>query len=467
MNKIKYFFIYFVLISFVNQILTAPYHAGEDSKVYYIDFEQGQLKDGKHSRSIDDSINFPEANGQNKQPLIDSYGNPINDPYADSSQEKVVPDSGKKSGIFVIPGYASGILDEPIQQKPVQRSQSGFPTDQLIIPDNQKLDLNQQTNVQIPQIDLLPPSTDFSGPINSNEDNQNFNVQTQFVPPSENLPSSIPFDGPVVITDVGDFAPKPADGLLPPRDDSELENVNTKASLPLPQSTVTTIPGKYSGGFGGSPGILGGTPVKKPVSSNIIPPTTQTFVSPIASNPIQPQAPSIDFLPPQESEERIDTIIPAEQPQKIPSHTLLAPLPEIPSFQPPAGPIAPAKDDGKYKGSFGGAPGVLNQQTQTKFNNAPAPVTTAVPLPPPPPPPAPVATRIPQNINNLNGKYDGGFGGPGGVLNPSGSAPVKIPSIVKTELVAPTENRFDGTRTVPTGFGGAPGILSPFDNKKS
>ncbi len=476
------------------------------------------MKDEQRSQAV----RFPGEVERTKKELTDSYGNPIKDPFlATDSATDETSETTKKSGIFVIPGYASGLLTDPVPHKPEQRSQSGFAPDQLV-PTNDKVGVNrnQRPPIVLPSFDLIAPlPEELEAPPSSNNQNtfnptQSNNVQQNTfipIPPPSNanlIPTGFSQEGPILISEgqVGDFALKPADGLLPPKDDSELEpavlsqrtNTVTPSSIApiIPKSTVTTIPvpGKYSGGFGGSSGILGGN--RKTISSNSIPSTPQ-----IQPQVIQPQpaprpistssdnkkftlggfggspgvltAPSINFLPPPEPEQSFVPIIQPEEPLQIPSTSLLAPFP-LPENLAPVDrlqaqvpqqtlPIVPAKlptDTGKYTGSFGGSQGVLGQNrpaVNTNIIQTTRPPFTTTPL-------TVQTTTAPTETRNNVGKYTGGFGGPAGVLE-SNFKP--FPTLYTPLESKTVENSRPALSQVPGGFGGAPGVLKPFDGKRS
>lgn len=482
------------------------------------------MKDGKFSHAI----TFPDDLERTKKELTDSYGNPINDPFtAGDSATEASTLTSKKSGIFVIPGYASGLLTDPVPQKPEQRSQSGFAPDQLLPPaDKPSVDnRNQRPSVILPSFDLVAPPPEGNFPANDQQNsfipppppptpNANFfpanNQQNTFnpapSPPSFStnfIPTGISPDGPIIITEVGDFAPRPADGLLPPKDDSELEpsvlpqRPNIFATSPTfpnsPETTVTVIPGKYSGGFGGSSGVLGAT--RKPISSNSIAPPPQVLPTQQAQAPVRTSTsddtkytggfggnqgvlspPSINFLPPPVPQETFIPVAQPDEPQPIPSTSLLAPI--LPPDSVPADrsqipatsqlvPPQPTTNTGRYTGGFGGSQGVLGQNRPATSTNAIS--TTRASFTTPPAIQTTTFNPIPSRTNNNPGKYTGGFGGSSGVLQ-SNFKPTGLIPTIQTDLQAPLESRIASSpplTQVPTGFGGAPGILNPFDSKKS
>lgn len=448
------------------------------------------MRDSKFSRSLDSS-SFPEQPRQNT--LRDSYGNPITDPSIDVSNEEVIrkAEEKRKSGIFVIPGYADGILEGPlVPVKPQQRSQSD-PLPSLNLPDDGSFLFSKDNlkPIRLPSTDLLAPdfappelSKDIPSTSNGFQDITGFNA-----------------NGPIEITDTN-FAPRPSDGLLPPKDDSE---VNTELPIsvvggftsPRPAlstnsifdtSKVTTIPVKYSGGFGGSSGVLGGSPSKQPELSNSIPqfnPTSSFGTIPDLRQDLLPPPPPT-FQTPENGQPIPPTVVKFT----IPSTDLLAPeFDASTSAIQPQLPIQPAKEpeksignpQNKFTGSFGGAPGILGGPgiLGEKKEVPTITTTTVVPLIQPTPINSP---RIPSIQTQT--KFDRiplGFGGSAGILsadnkqvaargpNDLNKNKSEIPQI-QTELTAPRETSTQSIRRSDSiQFGGAPGILSPFDNKKS
>lgn len=444
--------------------------------------------------------------------LKDSYGNPVQyDTIEDIDNKK--PSKQSDPNLFVIPGYASGILNP--HEVPTRSNSNG---------DSRKLDdgrihfvdplqnsfqdagrpqginfnnaNNQQTPINIPRPnidlnetpqapiddplnhpltpptrgipssalevptgnsqqfqltqDLIPPQIPSNSPgvfiprpnIDASEtptDNNNGPLNQGLLPPVgpqqslNNVPvftNSPSQNGPVIITE-GEvvFAPKPSNGLLPPKDPSP--NDISYQPQELPSTTASTINrfggssgvlnsgilgqgvrdaisnvrNKVTGTFGGSPGILGGRPVSTQQPNQI---PVQVLQSPFPSNkPVQESSPAFT------------------KPSKEVTH--------------------------KYSGNFGGPPGVLTVQDSQLENVSPS-----------------------QNVpsfapNSASGnKFTGSFGGAQGVLGDDKITPSSQSASTQTLTQLPNLNidsssSKDNTRYNGQ-FGGSPGILTPFDN---
>lgn len=308
--------------------------------------------------------------------------------------------------------------------------------------------IDEDTNALLNQ-GLLPPSdtpAGFGSP------------DTPAAKANENTFNNPNQDGPVVITEVH-FAPKPSNGLLPPKDPLPNEISSSVADFPssgpfggsqnqpsfnsvtpkAPQPTVAS-PNRFTGSFGGSSGVLGQPGVNKP----------------------QQQIP-VQVLPPN-----------------------------------------------KFTGSFGGAPGVLGSGARPQINQIPVaifhdPTGGNKPLQGPIPTQS-VFTQPPKPSTVAN-KYQGNFGGSPGVLvsnnqydrvAPTQQSTASLPSVAPTfassvvekfgaDDASSTLGQTPTTQTLsqlpnlnsdyPTSskvvqkytgnFGGAPGILSPYDNSKN
>lgn len=363
----------------------------------------------------------------------------------------------------MIPGYADGILEEPIPLKPKQRSQSNpipglntFDDGSFAFPkDNVK-------DIVLPSTDLLAP--DFAPPAAVGSDS--FFNSDQTIPSADGVQDITGFsqNGPIEITDTA-FAPRPSDGLLPPKDDSEVSPIPESVfTSPRPSistnsifdSSVTRIPGKYSGGF----------------VSGVLPPNNNFGAIPQLGHDLLPPLPSQEDIP----LPRVST--PTEF--SVPSIDLLAP-----KFDPsqsdseqelPKIPIKPVEiQPGKYQGGFGGAPGVLGGSMKPVQTIT---TTTVLPIS------SPKSTLFSKDQSTqTQSKFDRiptGFGGPAGILTADNKQALsrgpndlnkkqnEIPQI-QTDLTAPFESSQStyNRRNENIQFGGAPGILVPFDNKKS
>lgn len=314
----------------------------------------------------------------NSKPLFFNLRAPIDDPLL--PQNIQLPSDPQKSEglaatIFQNDNSVShGLLppiDDPLNTDKIQvplnsQASEGFPSS---LPKNRNSPIDGLAPPQLPNIDSPPPS------FNSNP----------FLPPAVknfNHPKVSTFnnnnDEPVIITDDQiSFAPRPSNGLQPPKDPLQDVNVNFQAptvspsvntptkpkfsfnSAPTTQQTYQQIPvvvvqspkvnsNKYKGSFGGSPGIL---------SSNNV---QFSGVSPTVASPqISPSTSSVTV-------------------------------------------------NRRFQGGFGGAPGVLDSR-----NPLPSPSTTQNTF----------TTLSSGNViagsneRSVN-KYQGNFGGPSGVLQP-------------------------------------------------
>ena len=315
------------------------------------------------------------------------------------------------------------------------------------------------------------PITENDGPVSQGllpppENGQGFNgLNTKYSPNSIN---DIPLNGnsfqngPVIITDVS-FAPKPANGLLPPKDpipyDVNGDNQNTnnfgqfggasgilggtpainnvavpsQNNSPPPAPTFNnnnptkTSDGKYTGNFGGSPGILGGSPAV-PLNSGAYKPPQGQFGG----------GQGLLSIPTQTTNQIPVTVIQSPQPnnQYKPGQNQQPPT-QI-AFTPGAAP-----DTGKYAGGFGGAPGVLSSSntayTTQKATSQQQFLTNSV---------------VPTVANS----YQGGFGGSSGIYGNAPAASVATP--VAVQLDNASSHKHTGL------FGGPSGVLTPFDNVK-
>lgn len=342
-----------------------------------------------------DSQETPQA-----PPINDPLNGPLNPPNLNSPQQAVaqelvppkIPSDGQ-GGVF-IPKPNLGIFETPI--------------------DTSNGPLNQG---------LLPPSeSDLNNPITVNPFKNNGQ------------------NGPVVITDVN-FAPKPSNGLLPPKDPSP-NDINFQS--PDNQPTVTTqnklatpisqTVNKYTGSFGGAPGVLGQAVDK--VKTNVV----SKFSGPFAGS----------------------------QGDQIPVTVLQSPAP-TPAFPSTTNFIAPKPvgTSSKYQGSFGGSPGVLvsdNSADRISASQNTSPVIL--------PSVTPTLATAP-----LENRFSGSFGGAPGVLgsnNPQQTLvtlpqqPADYNNVQPTQALpqlppltkapAPVKQKYTGS------FGGPTGVLKPYDN---
>ncbi|CAO1415298.1 unnamed protein product [Diamesa tonsa] len=316
------------------------------------------------------------------------------------------------------------------------------------------------------------PITENDGPVSQGllpppENGQGFNgLNTKYTPNSIN---DIPLNGnsfqngPVIITDVS-FAPKPANGLLPPKDpipyDVNGDNQNTNnvgqfggasgilggapatnnvaipsqnnSPPPAPtfntQNPTKTSDGKYTGNFGGSPGILGGSPAVPTNNGNYKPPQGQFG-----------GGQGLLSIPTQTTNQIPVTVIQSPEPNNRYNPGQNQPPPTQIAFTPGAAP-----DTGKYSGGFGGAPGVLSSSntayTTQKATSQQQFLTNSV---------------VPTTANN---NYQGGFGGSSGIFGNAPAASAPTPVAVQHDNAS--SHKHTGL------FGGPSGVLTPFDNVK-
>lgn len=256
----------------------------------------------------------------------------------------------------------------------------------LTPPQNDDSDGSASLSFQTPNVDskqtsvsqdLIPPEIPSEGPgikiprpnLDAGEtpiDNSNGPLNQGLLPPTDgsiikDSPPSLPApsfsnpnqDGPVVITEVH-FAPKPSNGLLPPKDaspnDINYQSPDTQSDFqPTVPTTnkfsfggspgilgqaaekfagaVDTVQNKFTGSFGGAPGVLGG---RGPGASRPSSTVNQIPVVVVQSPPFNP--------PPRAS-------------------------PASPTTQAFASQAPKAVVD-KYQGSFGGSSGVLGKKNK-------------------------------------------------------------------------------------------------------
>lgn len=372
-------------------------------------------------------------------PIDDPLNGPLNPPQQTPSPGLVGPIGfgpgvGNNDSPVVIPKPNIGIQETPITENDGPVSQG-----------------------------LLPP------PVNS----QSFDgLNTKYQPNSIN---DIPNSGnsfqnvPVIITDVS-YAPKPANGLLPPKDaipndangsnilstvpDQNTNNfgpfggtagtnnvaVPSQNNSPPPAPTsynnnpTKTSDGKYTGNFGGSPGILGGSSVVPTNNFNYKPPQGQFGGGQgLLSIPTQQPTQNLNQIP----------VIVIQSPQDNNRYNGGG---KPVQNQPPPTQIAftpgPAPDTGKYSGGFGGASGVLSSSNTAYSSQSAASQQPNL------------SSAVPTVANN---NYQGSFNGASGVFGNSPASSVPTPAVVQLDNA--NSHKHTGL------FGGPPGVLSPFDSK--
>jgi hypothetical protein len=231
---------------------------------------------------------------------------------------------------------------------------------------------------------LLPPNSDFSS-----------NLPT---PSSSSFNSPNPHDGPVIITDDQiKFAPKPVNGLLPPKEAASNDiDFQSNGGVPLFTGTLTNQE----------------VTTRKQFTPFPTPPSFQIPVQVIQTPPNRP-----NFIQPPKATNQDKVVNKYQGGFGGPPGILSVDNNQFDGVVPTQAaslPLAPSTTD-KFNGvnfNFGGAPGVLSSNNNN--NNAgplPAASTTTQTFTQP----APSKQAIEKVIN----KYTGGFGGPPGILTPT------------------------------------------------
>lgn len=374
---------------------------------------------------IDDPLNHvltpPQDNSQVSSPDAPSFslqvpnGNDKNEPQVSLTQGLIPPQIPSEGQTVFIPRPNIDVSETPI--------------------DSSNGPLNQG---------LLPPTDDFKAP----------NFGQSFSNPNQ--------DGPIVIKE-GEihFAPKPSNGLLPPKDSLPNE---IAFEVPTPQPTFSSV-NKFNGPFGGSPGLL--APAVNNVANKFASPTTQTVNEPApnkftgsfggAPGILGGQGPVTN----RQNSNQIPVTVFHEQ---FSTNNFKQPTPTQNSFT-----QTPKVANNKYQGNFGGSPGVLVSNNDfDRASSIQGQSTVAIPSVSP-------TFATPSNTPIAN-KFTGSFGGAPGVLGENNAvtfsqAPTTTqtlsqlpnlnadyPALPKEEAVA---QKYSGQ------FGGAPGILRPYDNSKN
>lgn len=355
-----------------------------------------------NSQQAQTPINIPRPNidlpETPQAPIDDPLNHPLSPPQNDNSDGA--------------PSFALQVPHGNAQQFPVTHDliPPQIPTDgQSVFIPRPNLDIAEtpidNSNGPLNQ-GLLPPPNQGSKPVSFDTGAPGFANPNQ--------------DGPVIIPE-GEvlFAPKPSNGLLPPKDPSPNEiNFNgpdqPTSSTPTGNKfggalgqVVTAVQNKFTGSFGGSSGILSS---RQPTTSNQIP--VQVIQSSFPSS--------------KPSTQNVFTQTPKDSVQK-------------------------------YQGNFGGSPGVLisdNQYDRVSLTQAQ--------------PTAPIPSVVPATT--LENKFNGGFGGAQGVLGNNLTPPnqplatqtlAQLPSVASDTSKSNTIQKYTGQ------FGGSPGLLQAYDNLKN
>lgn len=391
--------------------------------------------DGEQPRKIDnDRIHFVDPL-QNTFQNSDKPSTSLSTPFgAVDGQQAQTPINIPRPNID-LPETPQAPIDDPLNHplSPPQNDNSqGAPSFALQVPHGNTQQLPITHDLIPPQIPsggesvFIPrPNLDIAEtPI----DNSNGPLNQGLLPPPNQGSKPVSFDtgapsfsnpnqdGPVIIPE-GEvvFAPKPSNGLLPPKDPSPNE-INFNGPDPQTSATptsnkfggtfgqvATTVQNKFTGTFGGSPGILGN---RQPTTSNQIP--VQVIQGPFPS--IKPST------------------------QNVFTQT-------------------PKSDVQKYQGNFGGSPGVLVSDNQYDRVSLPQAQPTA-----------PVPSVVPAT--ELVNKFSGDFGGAQGVLG-NNLTPPNQPVTTQTLAQLPNVAKPHTIEKYTGQFGGSPGLLQAYDNVKN
>jgi hypothetical protein len=401
----------------------------DDDRIHFIDPLQNAFGNSDKRFQTPSTSLSPPSNSANNLPInIPRPNIDLNEtpqvPVDDPLNRQLNP---PKDNNFAAPQAPSVAIEAP-QGKDAQFGQGVFiPRPNLDAPetpiDNSNGPLNQG---------LLPPTSDKS------KENSNF---PSFISPNQ--------EGPIVFTDgTINFAPKPSNGLLPPKDPSPNDisfqgdfSATTQAngnkfSFGGPSGVLggtSSVPSGSSSTFGGSSGVLGGSTLNK------IPSNTENTVNKFTGS--FGGAPGILGGVPTLNNRQ-------QTPTQIPVTVVVAPEPTSPVLLPPA----PPAGNNKFTGSFGGPPGVLVNE---KFDKTSAVQPSA----------APTTSTV------LSNKFNGGFGGSSGVLGDkptsSVSPSVQTPTTLAQLPSIPPVVASRGSQKYTGGFGGLPGVLLPYDNNKN
>lgn len=336
-------------------------------------------------------INIPRPNID----LQETPQAPIDDPL----NHPLTPPKDNSQGA---PSFALEVPRGTVPQLPVSHE---------LVPPQIPTDGQAGINIPRPNLDIgETPIDNSNGPLN----------QGLLPPPSQGsspIFSDPTQNGPVIIPEGGvSFAPKPSNGLLPPKDAPANDIVSfqgppSTAVAPTSGVLPAVVENKFTGSFGGAPGVLGGRP-SQPTSN------------------------------------------------QIPVQVIQGPFP---SLKPPPAPTviaqAPKDNTQKYQGTFGGSPGVLVSDNQFDRVSLPEAQPTA-----PVPSVVPAAAAPTQLVN----KFTGSFGGSQGVLGGGKVAAPTTQTFTQLPTVSSDHTSKASTAEKYTGqFGGSPGVLQAFDNLKN
>ena len=400
----------------------------DDDRIHFIDPLQNSFQNSDKSFQAPSPSLSPPLGSPNNQPILIPRPNidlqetpqaPVDDPL----NHQLNP---PKDNNFAAP--PSVPLEGPHGKIPQFTLSSNLATPQIP---------TEGVFIPRPNLDIgeTPIDTNRNGPLNQGLLPPGDGSQSTFDTnvPSFSNPSQ---DGPIIFTEGNvNFAPKPSNGLLPPIDPSVGQNdvnfqnqITTPATVnkfsfggptgvlgnagvilgKIPEKAESAL-NKFSGSFGGSPGVLGG--------SSAINNGRQPLPSQIPVTVVQAPAPTLS----------------------VPAPTLSAP------------------SANSFQGGFGGPAGVLVNE---KFDKTTAQIFSS-----------PSAPTFPTILNNkFSGNVGGAngiLGDPISNASPSLQTPTTLAQLppVISDTTQVTANR--GSQKYTGNFGGLPGILLPYDNSKN
>ena len=439
----------------------------EDDRIHFVDPLQNTYQNSDKpiqaplATLLPPGADFGNLNTQQSihipRPNIDLNETPQSPPIDDPLNHQLFPPKDDTSGGQSAPNAPSTALQVPggsFQQASLHQD---------LVPPQYP---NQGPGVFIPRPNLdisETPIDNSNGPLNQGLLPPNDGPKTSFSSFNNFGTTPNPFkntgaDGPVVITEVH-FAPKPSNGLLPPKDPSP-NDVNFQSPDAQPTASTSNKFGgpsiggqtgnKFTGSFGGAPGILSTIDKVRGAPQGSTQGAINKFTGSFGgSSGILGGKPSTQ-----------------QNPNQIPVTVIQSPPPTQTSFsnfgfpsKPPTqasfsttnAALEPKNTVNKYQGAFGGSPGILVSDNAVDRNTGQSTVQA--------PTVAPTIATLP-----LDSRFSGTLGGiqTSTTFNaqPTQAAP-QFPALSNNVPVSQKEStaqRYTGQ------FGGAPGILRPYDN---
>lgn len=402
----------------------------------------------------------------------------VNKGVVDTNKQQQQPPSNSNLP-FVVPSYASGIIGTVPTPNPSLLPPSGF---QFPIKSSNTFETPAVTNVD-PSIFSNVPTNPASNTFTSNV----FNSQQDYQRPKPQQPTQ-------------DISP-------PPTAQSAYSGVNSY------QATTTTVaPVKYTGGFGGAPGILGeqknpGYAVKPQDAAvpSHVPTPSQPIQPPQGPSPQQgAQYPSFQQQPAQQTTPQSQSVfqnsfvpvpanglVPPKLPGVIYDYSSLPGADSVTAINlgsPPSQQPTQSQSNNNINNNNNN---FVKPTQQTQYQGGKPTLSSDLS----PPIGSSINSQLsytsssnfPSNSNSNaqqaagGNKYTGSFGGAPGVLGEqkypgtavtSGTSSISsAPSVQQPIISAPSSPTIVSTASNPTkyngGFGGPPGILSPYDNVKT